>query len=134
MNDPDDKHPDALPTASGGITRLAYARVMATGRDPLLLLKQTGLTAGQIDDPASRLNVRDQIHFLNLASDDLQDDLLGFHLAQTAELRELGLLYYVLSSSESLGEAWRRGARYSSIVNEGVSLKYEDGKDARIAL
>jgi hypothetical protein len=70
MSDPDDKHLGALPTASGGLTRLAYAGVMATGRDPLVPLKQTGLTAAQIDDPASRLNVRDQIHFLNLAADD----------------------------------------------------------------
>ena len=134
MDDPGNKRFGALPTASGAITRLAYAQVSAAGGDALLLLKKTGLTAAQIDDPASRLNVRDQIHFLSLAADALQDDLLGFHLAQTAELRELGLLYYVLSSSESLGQALQRGARYSSIINEGVSLKYDEGKDLRVAL
>jgi AraC-like DNA-binding protein len=134
MGDPGDKRRGALPTASGGIARLAYAHVRAAGGDPVLLLNKAGLTAAQIDDRDARLNVRDQIHFLNLAADALQDDLLGFHLAQAAELRELGLLYYVLTSSDSLGEALRRSARYSSIVNEGVSLKYEHGRDIRIAL
>src|SRR5262245_27877144 len=120
MNDPGEKRFGALPSASGTITRLAHAQVKATGCDALPLLKKAGLTVAQIDDPATRLNVRDQICYLNLAADAVQDDFLGFHLAQPVELRELGLLYYVMASSESLGEALRRCARYSSIVNEGV--------------
>jgi AraC-like DNA-binding protein len=32
-----------------------------------------------------------------------------------------------------LGEALRRAARYSSIVNEGVSLKYREGEDIKIS-
>ena len=104
------------------------------GCDALSLLKKTGLTAAQINDPTTRLNVQDQIHFLNLASDAVRDDLLGFHLAQPVELRELGLLYYVMASSKSLGEAFQRCARYSSIVNEGVALKYDADKQIRITL
>jgi AraC-like DNA-binding protein len=122
----------ALPSASGGITRLAYARAIAAGADADLLLKKAGLTAQHIEETGLRLNVRDQISFLNLAADALQDDLLGFHLAMAAEPRSIGLIYYVAASSGTLSQALERTARYGSIVNEGVALRYLDGKDARI--
>jgi hypothetical protein len=41
--------------------------------------------------------------FLDLVAKALGDDLLGFHLAQNFDLRMIGLLYYVLASSETLG-------------------------------
>ena len=133
MRDADAKSLGSLPNASGGITRLAYARAKEAGVNLGLLLKKTGLAPDQIEDPRTRLKVRDQISFLNLASNALQDDLLGFHLAQSFDLRELGLLYYVSASSEMLSIALQRTARYSSIINQGVSLKYTDGKDVVIS-
>ncbi len=45
-----------------------------------------------------------------------------------------GLLFYVAASSETLGDALQRAARYSSIGNEGLSLKcLEEEEDIRIA-
>jgi AraC-like DNA-binding protein len=44
----------------------------------------------------------------------------------------LGLLFYVAASSEKLGDALQRTARYSSIVNEGLTLKCLTGADIRI--
>ena len=63
----------------------------------------------------------------------LQDDYLGFRLAQGPDLRELGFLYYVAASSEMLGDALQQLTRYSGITNEGVSLKYLDGKNTGVA-
>jgi AraC-like DNA-binding protein len=133
MDNPDAERLGRLPNATGAITRLAYARVLRAGIAPEPLLEKAGLTLLQIEDPGARLRVRDQISFLNLAADALQDDFLGFHLAQLPDLREFGFLYYVSASSEMLNMALRRVARYSSIVNEGVSLKYLDDKDIVIA-
>jgi AraC-like DNA-binding protein len=130
MHSPDVRHLGALPSATGGIARLAFAKLQEAGAEPVPLLKKAGLTLSQIEDPDVRLSVRDQIRFLNLAAGALQDDLLGFHLAQSPDLREFGLLYYVLASSEVLSEALQRGAHYSSIVNEGISLRYIEGTDA----
>jgi AraC-like DNA-binding protein len=132
VGDPDARRLGALPSATGAITRLAYAQAKAAGLDLALLSKKAGLTLRQIEDPSVRIKVRDQISFLNLAAEALQDDLLGFHLALPSDLRELGLLYYVSASSETLGEALQRATRYSLIVNEGVSLTYVDGKDVSI--
>jgi AraC-like DNA-binding protein len=115
------------------MTRLAYARSKEAGVDVVSLLKKAGLTLHQIEDPGARLKVRDQINFLNLAANALHDGLLGFHLAQSADLRELGAIYYVSASSEFLGTALQRAARYSSIANEGVFLKYIDGREVVIS-
>ena len=126
MLDRDATHAGAHPTASGALTRLAYARAKAAGLDAEASLRRARLTLRQIEDPSARLKVRDQINFLNLVASDLHDDFLGFHLALEPDLRELGWLYYVAASSENLSEALKRAARYSSIVNEGVSLHYVD--------
>jgi len=102
MCNPDVKHLGSLPNANGGITRLAYIRAKEAGINPGSLLKKAGLTLYQVEDPSARLKVRDQISFLNLVADALQDDYLGFHLALSPDLREIGLLYYVAASSEIL--------------------------------
>jgi AraC-like DNA-binding protein len=134
VRDPDVRRPGALPSAAGGIARLAHAHAKAAGVELKPLMKKAGLTDDQIEDSGVRLRVRDQISFLNLVSSVLQDDLLGFHLALPADLREIGLLYYVLASSETMSGALQRGARYSVIVNEGIALKYIDDSDVSIRL
>jgi AraC-like DNA-binding protein len=122
-------HLSQVPSAAGTIARLAYARAKAEGIEVEPLLRGVGLTRQQIEDETVRLNVKDQIRFLDLAAGALRDELIGFHLAQTLELRAIGLVYYVLASSSMLAEALERAARYSSIVNEGVGLSFRDGKE-----
>ncbi len=114
---------NTIPTAVGWIARAAFAR--ASDRlDVAPLLKRTGLTVQQINNPNARIGVRSQILLLNLLADELSDEFLGFRLAQSFELRKLGLLYYVQASSETLGDALQRVARYCTIHNEGVNLTY----------
>ena len=134
MHDAEAALRDALPTASGGITRLAYAHAKEAGLELESVLKKTHLTLHEIENPDARLRVRDQIRFLNLVAVALQDDFLGFHLAQPPDLREMGWLYYVAASSEMMSDALKRGARYSSIVNEGIALKYIENGDIAITI
>jgi AraC-like DNA-binding protein len=123
-----------LPSSTGAMTRLACAHAKASGIAIEPLLKKAGLTLREIENPQARLKVRDQIEFLNLAAAALDDDLLGFHLAQLPDLREIGLLYYVLASSDVMIEAFQRAARYSSIVNDGISPTCIDGRDFGLSL
>ena len=90
------------------------------------------MTREQIDDPRARLPVKSQIRFVELAAKGLDDEYLGFHLAQKFDVRMGGLFYYVLASSDTLGEALQRGARYSTIVNEGITLRLREAKGIRI--
>lgn len=124
---------ETIPNANGGLSRLAYARAKAEGIDVAPLLKKSGLTLQQMDDAKARVKVGDQISFLNLIANALQDEFLGFHLAAPCDPREIGLLYYVAATSGTLIEALQRAARYSSIVNEGVAIKCISGKKIEMA-
>src|SRR5262245_10581398 len=120
---------DAIPTATGWIARAAFARASEQlNVEPLL--KRAGLTVQQLKNLNARIGVRNQIRFLDLVAHNLSDEFFGFRLAQDFELRELGLLYYVQASSESLGDALERVARYCTIHNEGVNLTYRQAKEA----
>jgi len=125
---------DPAPSAEGGMTRLAFARALEKGVDVEALLRKAGLSRIQIEDPHARISVRSQVLFLDLVAKALDDDLLGFHLSQNFDLRMIGLLYYVLASSETLGEALGRVARYSSIVNEGFRVTVREGKEIDVVL
>jgi AraC-like DNA-binding protein len=129
VRDPNGVDLDTFPSAMGIITRLACGRAKQEGVDVNVLLRKAGLTHQQIDDSRARLAVKAQINFLALAANALNDDCLGFHLAQKFDLRIIGLLHYVLASSDTLDEALQRAARYSAIVNEGITLRFRDGRD-----
>src|SRR4029078_1917901 len=94
------------------------------GRDPAVILSKVGLTPEVARDPAIRLEVQTQIKLLELAAEEEQDEWLGFHLARSFDLREIGLVYYVMASSEQLADALLNAERYSKINNEGVRLRF----------
>ena len=71
--------------------------------------------------------MRSQITLLDEAAIALKDDCLGFTLARDHDLREIGLLYYVMASSQTLGEALKRLARYSKVTNEALVFGYREG-------
>src|SRR4051812_13867809 len=120
------------PSATGAVTRLAAGRVAAAGLNPDPLLRQAGLAETAIQDPDARVEVAAQVAFLNLVAEALPDPLLGFHLAQGFDPREVGLLYFVLASSATLGDALARVARYSTIANEGIELRTREGTDLSV--
>jgi AraC-like DNA-binding protein len=124
----------ALPDTLGVATRFAAQRVRDAGilLDPLL--KRAGLSASQINSREMRIAVASQIMFLEIAADALNDPLLGFRLARDGDLREIGGLYYVAASSETLDDALRCAQRYMSIVNAGVVLTCFESKELIIAL
>ena len=116
------------------LSRLAIARLQGAGVPVVPLLKRVGLPPEVIADPQVRLSVRSQVALLDEAATALKDDRLGFTLARDFEPRELGLLYYVMASSQTLGYALKRGARYSQITNEALVVRYREGNRLIISL
>src|SRR5215813_2312152 len=117
----------SIPMAGGGLSRLAIARLKSAGVEVAPFLKRAGLTPEVIADPEERLSVRSQIALLDEAAVALKDDCLGFTLACDFDPRELGLLYYVMASSQTLGDALKRVARYSKVTNEALVFGYREG-------
>src|SRR5262249_8411856 len=93
------------------------------------LLKRAGLTPELIAEPEERLSVRSQIALLDEAAIALKDDCIGFTLARDFDPREIGLLYYVMASSQTLGDALKRIARYSK-VQRGPRVRISRRKQA----
>jgi AraC-like DNA-binding protein len=124
----------SIPTAQGGLSRLAIARLKSAGVPVEPLLRRVGLTPEVIADPEERLSVRRQITLLDQAATALKDDRLGFTMARDFDPRELGLLHYVMASSRTLGDALKRVARYGQITNEAVVVRYKEGNDLIIGL
>ena len=113
--------------AQGGLARLAIARLKSAGVPVVPLLRRVGLTPEVVADPEERLIVRSQITLLDEAAIALKDDCIGFTMARDFDLREIGLLYYVMASSQTLGEALKRLARYSKVTNEALVFGYREG-------
>jgi hypothetical protein len=122
-----------LPSATGVLTRLAFAHAETQGLDLDPLLNRAGITREQIANRELRIPARDQLRFINLMADALGDDCLGFHLAQNFEPREGGLIYYVLASSDTLLDGLERATRYMAIVNEGIVQTLRNGKGLAVS-
>ena len=80
----------SIPTAQGGLSRLAIARLKSAGVPVAALLRRAGLTPEVIADPEERLSVRSQVALLDEAAIALKDDRLGFTLARDFDPREIG--------------------------------------------
>ena len=78
---------DSIPTAQGGLSRLAIACLKRAGVPVGPLLRRTGHTPEVIAKPEERLSVRSQITLLDEAAIVLKDHSIGFTLARDFDPR-----------------------------------------------
>lgn len=123
-----------IPSTTGGAARLACAKMHAAGILLPPLLSKAGLSAEQIDDTAARVEVKAQAEILEIAAEQLKDDLLGFRMAQDFELRQIGLAYYIPSSSDTLADALHDAGRYSRIANDAIQFRIDLDQKTAITL
>ena len=119
----DDTARQLLPTATGFAARQAIAdlrkRNIAAGH----LLERVGLSARDLDDRRHHVSSAAQSTFLEYAAETSGDSAFGLHLAEQANPREAGLLFYVASAGKNVAEALVLFERYFRVVNEAVRLK-----------
>ena len=127
-------HMHSIPSAAGAMSRLVCAQLREANIPLSPLLAKAGLTVEEIDDDSARLKASSQIKFVAVAATALQDDLLGVHVSLDFDLRRTGLYYYVLASSENIGDALQRAERYGRIVNEGAALSCNTAGDVAIRI
>jgi AraC-like DNA-binding protein len=124
-DDPEFQNLVVSPTAWGLAARLAVKHLERAGIDVAPLLSKSGLSGAAIAE-GKRVKVASQIQFLELVSRAADDDWIGLTLAGECELRELGMLYYVAASSDQLGDAVMRLARYVRLGNEALVMRVDD--------
>ncbi len=87
------------------------------------LLRRAGLSGYDFDDPQVRVPAAGQGDFLEYAAEATGDPAFGLHLAEQANPREIGLLFYIASAAKNLREAVPLFLRYSRLVNESLRLR-----------
>jgi Arabinose-binding domain of AraC transcription regulator, N-term len=112
-----------LPSAKGFAAQQAIAVLRKHNIQIAPLLKRAGISESDIDNPDRRVSAMAQGMLLECSAEALGDHVFGLHLAQQVNPRELGLLFYVASAAEDVGDALTLAARYCRIVNEAVRLK-----------
>jgi AraC-like DNA-binding protein len=112
-----------LPTATGFAARQAIALLRKRNIEVAPLLRRVGLSERDLDTRERRISANAQAKLLECAAEALGDSAFGLHLAQQANLREAGLLFYVTSAARTIGETLPLYERYCRIVNEAVRVK-----------
>jgi hypothetical protein len=118
-----------LPTATAFAAKqaVAFLRKRNVAFGPLL--RRAGLSERDIDDIPARISAAAQGKFLEYAAEATDDSAFGLHLAEEANPRQAGLLFYVASAAINLGQALALYERYFRIVNEAVRLKLTRAPD-----
>lgn len=109
-------------TVSGIAARGALAFLRSRDIDPSPILRRAGLAGYEPNDARRRISAVAQAQFVEYSAQALRDTAFGLHLAQSTNPREAGLLFYVVSAGKDVREAMALFARYSRIVNDGVSV------------
>ena len=113
---------DVFLTADAVATRLTIKELKRAKIDPRPLLAKAGISLLKLDEEPKRVRPESQILFLEVAAEALDDSALSLHLAQHFDLRECGMLYYVLAASPNLGEGISNLVRYLAVSNESMPL------------
>ena len=123
----------ALPTVTGIAARLTIEVLKKQNFALGPLLRRAGLPQEDFGGPLQRISAASQGKFLEYAAEAMDDGAFGLHLAAEANPREAGLLFYVTSAANNLGEALALFARYSRIANEAVRIKHAHGPEGIVA-
>jgi AraC-like DNA-binding protein len=113
----------SLPSSTGFAARQAVAFLRKHNVPIHSLLTRAGISESDIDNRQRRISAMAQGKLLEYAAEALRDSEFGLHLAEQANPREAGLLFYVASAAEDIGDALALSARYCRIGNEAVRLK-----------
>jgi AraC-like DNA-binding protein len=111
-----------LPTATGFAARQAIAALRKRNIAVDLLLRRVGLSEQDVASPKRRISAAAQSQLLEYAAEALGDSAFGLHLAEQANPREAGLLFYVASAADNVGDGLALYARCCRVVNEAVRV------------
>ena len=86
-------------------------------------MTRAGISEDDIANSQGRISALAQGKLLEHAAEAIGDNEFGLHLAEQVNPREAGLLFYVASAAEHVGDALALTARYCRVGNEAERLK-----------
>jgi AraC-like DNA-binding protein len=119
----DERIGHGLPTVTGFGARLAIAALKKRNVAIAPLLRRAGLSERDFDSRQHSITATAQFKFFECVAEAIDDSAFGLRLAEEADPRAAGLLFYVMAAANDVGEALALFARYSRIVNEALHVK-----------
>ena len=110
----------ALLWTRGVAARETLRHLDKKGIDAAPALLGAGLSRAQLARDDAGVSAGAQYRFLELAAVAGYDPLLGLRVAAEVDLRAVGILFYLASSSSTVAEALENLARYSATSNEAL--------------
>lgn len=123
LNMTEEPRRELLPSATGFAARQAIAVLRKRNFPIAPLLTRAGISEDDIANSQGRISALAQGKLLEHAAEAIGDNEFGLHLAEQVNPREAGLLFYVASAAEHVGDALALTARYCRIGNEAERLK-----------
>ncbi len=126
----------ALPTAMGFAAKNAIDALRRGNVATAAVLRAAGVSERALaeSDPLHhRISAAGQSRLLDCAAEAIEDAAFGLHLAEQAEPRDAGIIFYAMSAADNLGEALALLDRYSRIANEAVRMKLTATPDGLVA-
>src|SRR5512134_1663404 len=94
--------------------------------DPAPIFRSAGIDPAALSVPGKRVPVRTALRLQRAAEEAVRDPALGLDVARQMQGTALHALGYAWLASATLGEAFRRFARYARVVSELWSLDIEE--------
>ena len=97
--------------------------LVRAGRPAARILSQVGIDRARIETPGGRIPFARHAALLEAAAEDLADDLLGLRFGITRDVRDTGLIGYVVLNSSTYADAIRNFERCMRLFNEGYQIR-----------
>src|SRR5262245_10944374 len=123
---------DSLSSAAGGSTALLspainlWRELEAREIDPAPIFRAAGIDPTALGVAGKRIPTRTALRLMRSVEELVPDPALGLAVARHAQGTAMHALGYALLASATLGEAYRRFARYARLVSELWSLRIEE--------
>jgi AraC-like DNA-binding protein len=120
-------------TASTQALRFIVTVAAAQGVPPPHLFAALEVSPTVVSDPDGRLPIELLLRAWRTAADLTHNPSFGLDAARIVQIADFGALGYAIRHSPSLGEAYRRFARYMGMINQAVELEMIiDGEHASL--
>ena len=123
----------STPTVQARIIARTLQLAVAEGMRRDALVEAAGLDGVDLADPEARVPLSLQVALLHLIAKGVSDPGFGVRAGATLDIRETGVLGYIMSYSATLGDALQRLVRYSRVLTEAFELSVAASHD-RVAV
>lgn len=119
--------PSLHPSVSISTIRAIHRYLESNQIDPQAMWNGTPLSSSCMVDRDYRIRLNLYHQIWNNAIQASRDPALGLHVGEQNYASEMGLVANVLIHEETLGDSLRQYVRLYSLVNDGITLHFDEG-------